>query len=160
MLLRKGRNTGPSSTESTSDQSAPASTENETKSGRSGSTTSDTEEATRHVAERDDDDGEDRVDASVTINNLSFTESEQSAIRKRLVEYFANKRRTSLPDVLRLIGLLVIAVASIFCIAYDIYTVYFANILTLTFGILLDSPLGGGKAATDRDARTPAAAAG
>lgn len=77
--------------------------------------------------------------------HVSFTESEQSVLRRKLFDYFSNKgRRTSLSDALRLVGVLVIAFASIVCIALDKERIYFTNVLTFIVGVIVDSPLGGG----------------
>jgi hypothetical protein len=44
-------------------------------------------------------------------------------------------------NLLRLVAVLLIALASILCIALDKDRQYFTNVLTLVIGIIVDSPL-------------------
>jgi hypothetical protein len=55
------------------------------------------------------------------------------------VEYL--RRNTAVANVIRLIAVLLIAMASIVCIALDRDRAYFTNVLTLVIGIIVDSPL-------------------
>ena len=70
-------------------------------------------------------------------------------IKNRLLEYFSNRRhRTSTADVLRLVGVLIIAFAAIVCIALDKERIYFTNVLTFIVGVIVDSPITTSHAAT------------
>jgi hypothetical protein len=57
----------------------------------------------------------------------------------RLVEYI--RRHTVTFNFVRLFSVLLIALASILCIALDREKHYFTNVLTLIIGIIVDSPL-------------------
>jgi hypothetical protein len=57
------------------------------------------------------------------------------------MNYLLLKKVAARKDIFRLIGVVIIAVASIICIALDKDRPYFTNILTFVIGILFDSPL-------------------
>lgn len=68
-----------------------------------------------------------------------------SVSKRRLIEYVIGKKNAAYADLFRLIGVLVIAFASIVCIALDKERQYFTNVLTFVIGIIVDSPLTGKK---------------
>lgn len=69
-----------------------------------------------------------------------LSDSDGCTLRRWVAEYIASKRQTALPDLLRLVALMVIALAAIVCIAWDKERIYFTNILTFTLGVIVDSP--------------------
>lgn len=70
--------------------------------------------------------------------------------RRRFVDYLVGKKNAALNDIFRLVGLLIIAFASIVCIALDKERIYFTNVLTFVLGVIVDSPL-----AQKRDSYSP-----
>ena len=71
-------------------------------------------------------------------------------LRRRFVDYLVGKKNAALSDIFRLVGVLIIAFASIVCIALDKERIYFTNVLTFVLGIIVDSPL-----AQKRDSYSP-----
>lgn len=86
------------------------------------------------------------VDASLHINGalVRFPSEDDSEVKRQfsvLTKYLARKKHGASQDIYRLVGLLLIAFASIGCIAFEKETLFFTSVLTLILGILLDSPL-------------------
>lgn len=114
-------------------------TESEINTSLPSSTVSVCEEDEEEVLAEPFEDPEDGVDGEV--GEIYSPQPEAKRQLSFLTEYLARRKEGARKDIYRLIGILLIAFASIACIACDKETIYFTSILTLVIGVLLDSPL-------------------